>query len=106
MPAPLNSVQRFLPSPVETPGKVLLPPDTPRLDGEGGFGKLFGEFLNAVNELHNEVGEAQQALLAGEPIELHQVMIKAEEAGIATDLLLQIRNRLVDGINELMRMPM
>ena len=31
-----------------------------------------------------------QAFLNGDPVELHQVMIKAEEAGLATDLLLEI----------------
>jgi flagellar hook-basal body complex protein FliE len=32
-------------------------------------------------------------------------MIKAEEAGIATDLLLEIRNRLINAYQETMRMP-
>ncbi|MEE8404551.1 MAG: flagellar hook-basal body complex protein FliE [candidate division Zixibacteria bacterium] len=41
----------------------------------------------------------------GDPVELHQVMIKAEEAGLATDLLLEIRNRLISAYNELIRMP-
>jgi flagellar hook-basal body complex protein FliE len=32
-------------------------------------------------------------------------MIKAEEAGLATELLLEVRNRLVTAYEELMRMP-
>jgi flagellar hook-basal body complex protein FliE len=32
-------------------------------------------------------------------------MIKAEEAGLATELLLEIRNRIVSAYNELLRMP-
>ncbi|MBU2652480.1 MAG: flagellar hook-basal body complex protein FliE [Bacteroidetes bacterium] len=47
----------------------------------------------------------QQAFLDGEPVELHQVMVKAEEAGIATELLIEIRNKLVDAYSELIRMP-
>jgi flagellar hook-basal body complex protein FliE len=38
-------------------------------------------------------------------VELHQVMIKAEEAGLATDLLLEIRNKLINAYNQLMNMP-
>ena len=44
--------------------------------------------------------------MAGEPIELHEVMIRAEQAGVATDLLLEIRNKLVTAYNEVLRMPM
>ena len=41
----------------------------------------------------------------GQPIELHQVMIAAEKAGIALELLVETRNRLVEAYQELMRMP-
>ncbi len=69
------------------------------------FGELLTDLINSVNQLHTESGKAQEALMNGEPVELHQVMIKAEEAGLATDLLLEIRNRLISAYNELIRMP-
>jgi len=103
MSSPLGSVQKILPSlaarPLESAGEPLAP------KGEG-FGDLFGQFIKAVNETHNAAGDAQQALLRGDPVELHQVVIDGSKAGIATDMLLEIRNRLVDGFNEIMRMPM
>ena len=69
------------------------------------FTELFSDLLQSVNQLHHDSGELQQAFLAGEPVEIHQVMIKAEQAGVATDLLLEIRNKLVEAYNEMMRMP-
>lgn len=69
------------------------------------FGNLLTDLINSVNQLHTESGQAQEALMNGDPVELHQVMIKAEEAGLATDLLLEIRNRLISAYNELIRMP-
>ena len=69
------------------------------------FTDVFARMVDSVNQAQIESGEIQDAFLAGEPVELHQVMIQAEKAGVATDLLLEIRNRLVDGINEIMRMP-
>lgn len=69
------------------------------------FMTMFENLLADVNEVHNESGELQKALIAGEPVQLHQVMIKAREAGVATDLLLEIRNKLLSAYNELMRMP-
>ena len=62
--------------------------------------------IGDVNDLQMESAQLQQAFLAGEPVELHQVMIKAEEAGLSMDLLLEIRNKLVNAYNEIIRMPM
>lgn len=73
---------------------------------QAGFSDLFTKMINSVNELQGDAGQAQEALMAGDPVELHQVMIKAEEAGLAMDLLLEVRNRLIDGYKEIMRMPM
>jgi len=73
---------------------------------KAGFGELLANLVRDVNELHGESGAIQQAFMRGDPVALHQVMIKAEEAGLATDLLLEVRNRLLSAYNELMRMPL
>ena len=72
----------------------------------GNFTDLLSNLINSVNDTQGEAAQAQSALLAGEPVELHDVMIKAEEAGLAMDLLLEVRNRLLSAYNEIMRMPM
>lgn len=69
------------------------------------LGGMFSGMLDSVNELQQNAGAMEQSLYSNEPTELHRVMIASEEAGVATDLLLQIRNRLVEGYQELMRMP-
>ena len=69
------------------------------------FSDLLSNVINSVNDIHQDAATAQDALLAGEPVELHDVMIKAEEAGLATELLLQVRNKLVSAYNEIMSMP-
>ena len=70
------------------------------------FSDVFANLIDSVNDLHMQAGDAQKAFITGEPIELHVVMIKSAEAGIATDLVLEIRNKLVNAYNELLRMPM
>lgn len=72
---------------------------------EGGFGELLSEFVGGVNNLHHGAADIQESFLRGEPVELHQVMVKAEEAGVATELLIEIRNKVLEGYNELIRMP-
>lgn len=70
------------------------------------FGDMLNNALNSVNDLQQQSADMQQALMNGENVELHDVMIKAEQAGLSMDLLLEIRNRLVNGYSELMRMQM
>jgi len=74
--------------------------------GDGKFSELLSNLIESVNDLHLQAAQSQNALMAGEPVELHQVMIKAEQAGLSTDLLLEIRNRLIIAYNEIIRMPM
>jgi len=72
---------------------------------EVSFGDMLGNFMNDVNTAQLDSAHAQDMLMNGDPVELHQVMIKAEEAGISMDLLLEIRNKLVNAYNEIIRMP-
>jgi len=98
--------QRLIPGLIEPTSPGVNRPNSEKEVGGSKFAELVSDLISSVNEAQKEAGAAQQAFVAGEPIELHQVMIKAEEAGISTELLLQIRNRLVDAYKEIMRMPM
>jgi len=75
-------------------------------DKDANFSEVFGKLLNSVNSLQMDAAKAQELLASGDAADLHQVMIAAEEAGIAMDLLLEIRNKLVDAYQTMMRMPM
>lgn len=91
---------------IEGPANPLAAPKVEAEQDQPAFADMISGLLESVNQLHRESGEMQTAFLSGEPVELHQLMIKAEEAGVATDLLLEIRNKLLDGYREIMRMPM
>ena len=106
MAGSINNINRLVPGLVEAnkvkpQGKEIAP-----ATNEGSFTDLLKNVINDVNETHQDAGQIQQAFLNGDPVELHEVMIKAEEAGLATDLLLEIRNKLVSAYQEIMRMPM
>lgn len=75
-------------------------------DSGAKFTEIFSQLIDSVSSSQQEASALQQAMLAGEPVELHQIMIKAEEAGLKMDLLLEIRNKLLNAYTELMRMPM
>jgi flagellar hook-basal body complex protein FliE len=77
----------------------------------GGPGKLldgFGQALSGAVESLNQTQQAadQQAvqLAAGEPVELHDVMIAQEQASLGMQLAVQVRNKLVEAYQDVMRM--
>jgi flagellar hook-basal body complex protein FliE len=68
------------------------------------FGHMVKEFAGDVNALQFEAGHAIDQFVTGEAADVHQVMVAVEQAGIAMDLMLEIRNRVLDGYQELIRM--
>ncbi len=60
--------------------------------------------LASVNDMQIQAGAPMQQLLSGENVDLHEVMISSAEAGIAFDLMMEIRNKLVDAYKEIQRM--
>jgi flagellar hook-basal body complex protein FliE len=62
----------------------------------GGFGETFTRVLNEVSDTREHAGDLTRRFAAGENVELHQVMAAGEEAGIALDLLVELRNKLVE----------
>lgn len=69
-----------------------------------GFGEVLGKALGQVESLRAEANDAINAFVRGEPVELHQVMAAAEEAGLALELLVEMRNKLTDAYRTVMNM--
>jgi len=70
----------------------------------GDFAKTLEEFVRWVNDQQKRSKEVKEAVLAGEDIPLHRMVVEFEKAGVALNLLIEIRNRLLEGFQELMRM--
>ncbi len=70
------------------------------------FKDTLTNFLQEVNQLQIEDAETTEAFLKGEITDLHQVTIAAQKARISLELLLEIRNKLVESYQEIMRMQL
>ena len=68
------------------------------------FGDVLNQFVNEVNDKQIASGQAVNDLLSGKEIPLHQAMIAMQEAGVAFQLMVEVRNKLLEGYQELMRM--
>lgn len=69
-----------------------------------GFADTLKTALSDVNQMQMDAGSALQRLAAGEDVDIHEVMISTAEAGIAFDLMMEIRNKLVEAYQEVQRM--
>ena len=70
-------------------------------------GTFAGWFDHQVAELDTQLSSAEkgvQQLAAGDAASLHDVMIRMEEAKLAFHLAVQVRSRILDAYQEVMRM--
>lgn len=68
------------------------------------FADTLKSALGEVSQMQARAGDAIGAFVRGEPVEIHEVMAAAEEAGIALDLLIEIRNKLADAYRSVIQM--
>ncbi len=69
-----------------------------------GIQKGFGDYLNEVNSLQKNSEQAMMTYASGGKIELHNVMIAAEKAGLSLQLTMQMRNKILAAYQEISRM--
>jgi len=60
-------------------------------------------FLEEVNALQRDAGESVEKLVAGEINDVHEVMVAVEKAGVSFELLMELRNKMIEAYQELMR---
>jgi len=91
-------------------GRIELPNiDLPAI-GEAkqatGFGGLLAESVDKVNAAQKSAGQLQDRFLQGdESVTLADAMVAGQKSEISFQSLLQVRNRVVNAYEEIMRMP-
>ena len=68
------------------------------------FGSTLKQAIGALNQLGSQADTSSLALAKGDPIDIHEVMLKAEQASLGFSMAVQVRNKLVDAYAEVMRM--
>lgn len=89
-----------------SPGILPMPVDSSRVNGAGttGFEKAAAGLVGQVASKQAAAGESMNQLLSGQNVSLHQTMIAMEEASISFQLMVEVRNKLLEAYQELMRM--
>ncbi len=86
----------------ESSGSVGLSLSRP---GAGSFSDLVGGLVRSVDAKSKTADAEVRRLMLGESDNIHQSMIAMQESGLAFSLLVEVRNKLVESYQELMRMP-
>ncbi len=81
-------------SPTLAPGEV----------GGSSFVDTLGTLVRDVNQSQLQSRDAVNGLMSGQNVPLHQAMIAMEEASVSFQLMVEVRNKLLDSYQELMRM--
>jgi flagellar hook-basal body complex protein FliE len=59
-----------------------------------------------VNSTQNTAANAIHSLQSGGNVSLHQAVLAMEEANVSFQLMVEVRNRLLESYQEIMRMQM
>jgi flagellar hook-basal body complex protein FliE len=112
LPAIGDLTQRLLPQ-----GEVAVPERAPLLGedaapGRGGdaaaapFGGLLADAIDRTASLQHQVRDQTEAMLMGEPVAMHDIMLAMGKSEVAFNLMLEVRNKLVEAWEKLSRSVM
>lgn len=73
-------------------------------DAAKGFGQMLTESIDKVNEAQLSADKSIKELAAGRTKNIHETMLKIENADASLKLMMQVRNKVLDAYKEIMRM--
>ena len=79
-------------------------PQKPDKAEEGSFGQWLARSLAEVSQLQGASDAASQKLITGQSTDIHGTMIAMQKAGIALDLVMEVRNKVIAAYDEVKRM--
>lgn len=69
------------------------------------FGSFLKDAIENVNTAQVQSDVMTEKLVRGEDVDLHNVMITAQKASIALNATMEVRNKVIEAYQEVMRMP-
>jgi flagellar hook-basal body complex protein FliE len=72
--------------------------------GGTSFSDTLKKAIGGVSEQQDTAQDYIQRFVRGEPVELHQVMAASEEAQLSLEMLVELRNKLMDAYKSVVNM--
>lgn len=108
-PADLGAMERAVPRRIPAPEVAQLPEITapgtnPAAVPDASFDSVLGRMVGEVSDRQSAATDKMRGLLSGQDVSLHETMIAIEEANLSFQLMVEVRNKLLESYQELMRM--
>jgi flagellar hook-basal body complex protein FliE len=87
------------PLPLQGPSEI-----NPAQPAGESFSSVLGRMVQEVSARQGVANDAVAALQSGQNVSLHQAVIAMEEANLSFQLMVEVRNKLLDSYQEIMRM--
>jgi flagellar hook-basal body complex protein FliE len=88
--------------------KLQLPelraPQTQGNEKGGAFGEILKDAISTVNQLQKQSDQEIQKLMTGESQDLNNTVIAIQKADLSFQMMMQVRNKIVQAYQEIMRM--
>ena len=99
-----------MPLPITPIRPVIIPPIEPagisKGSAAGAFQSVLSEAIGRVEQFQQNSQTAVDKFLSGEDEEVHKVALATQQTELAFELFLQMRNKVVQAYQEVMRMQM
>lgn len=85
---------------------TILPSENSSIEGISSFKDIISNEIEKLNNTQVKADKLTQDFITGEVEDLHSVMIATEEARIALELAVQVRNKCVEAYKEINNMQL
>lgn len=69
------------------------------------FGEVLKKAIDRVAEVQQQADAAVESFAAGEPVDIATLMVAVERANLTMQLAIQVRNKVLEAYQEIIRMP-
>lgn len=95
----INKLNFLLPNRLET----NTPSQTEKSEDKVDFSAMLKDALKDVNNAQITADDAVQKMLSGENKDIHSTMIALQKADVSLKMMLEVRNKIMDAYQEILR---
>ena len=78
---------------------------SPASAGSTDFVQTLEETMQKVEDLQTEAEKQVEGMVNGQGVDVHSAMIAVEKADLSFQLMMQVRNKIVDAYQQISQMP-
>ncbi|OZI11566.1 flagellar hook-basal body complex protein FliE [Bacillaceae bacterium SAS-127] len=75
-------------------------------EAQENFASMLKDSVNELNKVETKSTQMTDKLIRGENVDLHQVLIASQKASVSMQFTMEVRNKVVEAYQEIMRMQM